>query len=199
MIFGAGNHWRRLGYTIACIVMLVHGAHASEALTAEDVMAQMRLVRESHANFTERRTMAMLNAPLETKGTLRYEAPDYLVKQTLQPHAEKITVRGELLTIVEGHERLRSLSLSDSPQVTALVESIRGTLAGDLDALERYYQVAVTGSPAAWRLELTPKGEDIAALISSINISGQDGKIRTVDTLEINGDRTIMTVFEDRP
>lgn len=158
-------------------------------------MAQMRGVHESKAYFTERRMMAMLDAPIVTKGTLRYEAPDYLVKQTLQPHAEKLTVHGDLVTIVEGRDRLRSLSLSDTPQVSALVESIRGTLSGDLAALQRYYDVAVTGTLDGWEMTLTPHDGDLAALVSTIKIAGEGNMIRTVDTREANGDQTIMTVF----
>ena len=190
-----GKAFAALVFVAVLTVLPSAPTRAGEAFKVEDLMAEMRLVHESKAYFTERRMMAMLNTPLETKGTLRYKAPDYLVKQTLQPHAEKLTVRGDLITIVEGRERLRSLSLSDAPQVSALVESIRGTLSGDLDALRRYYNVAVTGTIAGWALTLTPLEGDLAKLISTIKIAGTGNAIRTVDALEANGDRTVMTIF----
>lgn len=198
MISGAHDCICRFVLGAAIAVAALGCAHAEDTLSAADVMAQMREVHESSAHFTERRTMAMLSAPLETRGTLRYEAPDMLVKHTLQPRQEKFTVRGDRLTVVEGRDRLRSLSLSDQPQIGALVESIRATLSGNLETLERYYTVAVTGTLDAWTLDLTPRDEDLAAFVTLIEITGAGAAIRTVDTRESNGDRSVMTVFEDR-
>lgn len=198
MTSGAHNWSCRVALAAVIAIFALAPARAGDALSAADVMAQMREVRESSAHFSERRTMAMLSTPLETKGTLRYEAPDILVKHTLQPRQEKFTVHGDRLTIVEGRDKLRSLLLSDQPQVGALVESIRATLSGNLETLERYYTVAVTGTLDAWTLDLTPRDEDLAAFVTLIEITGAGNAIRTVDTRESNGDRSVMTVFEDR-
>ncbi len=45
-------------------------------------MATLRSVPHVEARYTERRTLHALRAPIETRGTLRFDAPDRLEKMT---------------------------------------------------------------------------------------------------------------------
>ena len=57
------------------------------------------------------------------------------------------------------------LRLNDYPAIRAFVESIRGTLAGDLAALRRYYRVELEGTWSDWRLHLLPADQQMAELV----------------------------------
>ncbi|TMG80625.1 MAG: outer membrane lipoprotein carrier protein LolA, partial [Betaproteobacteria bacterium] len=114
------------------------------------LMQELRAVKSAHGKFVERKHLAVLSAPLEVSGTLAYTAPDRLEKRTEQPRVERLIVEGNRLT-VEDPRRRRSYALEDNPPVRAFVESIRSTLAGDLDTLNRFYAVRLEGERTAWR------------------------------------------------
>jgi len=146
------------------------------------------------AAFSETRTIAALSAPISATGTLIYRRPDYLTKITAPPHAEQLVVDGDKLTLAEGTEAPRIISLDDRPQLRALVDAIRGTLSGNLALLHQWYHVTMTGSFADWHLALTPIDPEIASLIRSITIAGSGTNLRMVQTMQANGDKSNMTI-----
>ncbi|MEO8629377.1 MAG: LolA-related protein [Betaproteobacteria bacterium] len=162
----------------------------------EQLMTQLGRVQRSNAHFVERKYMKVLKTPLELSGTLVYESPGRLVKRTLKPKPESMTVDQDVLTL-ERKGRERVLRLQDYPVLWAFVESIRSTLKGDLAQLQAFYTVALTGDAQRWQLSLTPKDPKMNALITAIQIGGGSGKVDTVEVREAKGDRSVMTIVED--
>jgi len=170
----------------------------SEPWGVNQLMSELGHVQHTKARFVERKYLKVLKTPLETAGTLEYDAPDRLVKRTLEPKPETMTVAGERL-VIESQARSRSLRLGDYPVLGAFVESLRATLNGDLAALERFYRVTLEGGPQRWQLTLTPRDPKMSALIESILIAGRRGRVGRVEVRETRGDRSVMTVLEDTP
>lgn len=166
----------------------------------ERLMHELAQVKSAKARFVERKHLGVLNAPLESSGTLVYVAPRRLEKNTLAPRPERLVLEGEELTI-EGNERnrRRTLSLQDYPVVRAFVESIRSTLAGDLQTLTRHYRVALDGGERRWRLTLEPSEPGMREVVREIRISGAMSSISVIEIIETNGDRSVMTVTRDGP
>ncbi|HUH83238.1 MAG TPA: LolA-related protein [Stellaceae bacterium] len=166
-------------------------------LDLQQLMQRLSEVRRSTAYFSEHKELAMLNEPLDSSGTLAYVAPDKLEKDTLLPKPERITVDGDKLTLSQsGDPGSRTVSLRDQPELGAFVESIRATLAGDLPALQRYYNVTLQGSLLAWQMTLEPKERRLREMVKWIRISGRDASIRSIDSEEADGDRSEMTIVE---
>ena len=159
-------------------------------------MAELGHVDRAQAQFVEHKYMKLLKAPLESSGTLIYEAPDSLIKRTLKPKAETMTVEAERLTL-ERQGRTRTLRLQDYPVLWAFIESIRSTLKGDLGALRRFYDVELKGDPQRWVLSMKPKDAKMIRVIDSIEIAGSQGRIKSVKVQEAQGDRSVMTIVED--
>ncbi len=159
-------------------------------------MIELGEVQHAKARFVERRYLKVLKSPLELTGTLAYDAPDRLVKRTLEPKPETLTVEDDRL-VIEIQARARTLRLEDYPVVWAFVESFRSTLKGDLAALARFYRVALEGGPQRWQLSLTPRDPKMSALIESILIGGSGRRIGRIEIREAQGDRSVMTVVED--
>jgi hypothetical protein len=84
------------------------------------------------------------------------------------------------------------------PAILPLVESMRATLAGDADALERAFTVDYAGSPAHWMLTLSPRDARVARKISKVRIEGVRDNLVTVEILQTDGDRSLMTL-RDHP
>ena len=91
----------------------------------------------------------------------------------------------------------RTLMLKDYPVIWAFVESIRATLAGDLPALSRFYDVSLQGNLENWTLRLVPKDAKTRELVTAIHIFGGKDAIRSIETLEGDGDRTNMTILAE--
>lgn len=181
-------------------------ASAQDAGTRQDgapwgvqqLMRELGAVKRSQASFLERKYLKVLKAPLELRGTLTYVAPGKLEKRTLSPKPETLTVEGDRLTIERAvrNER-RILWLQDYPVLWAFVESIRSTLSGDIQVLERFYRVELEGRPAHWRLYLVPREMEMRKVINLIRIGGSRGRVDLIEVQEANGDRSVMKVYEE--
>ena len=163
----------------------------------EQLMQRLAQVKSSKATFVERKHLRILNAPLESSGTLVYTAPGSLEKHTLKPKPETLVLEKDTLTFEDvTRKRRRTLRLQEYPVVWAFVESIRSTLAGDLQGLNRFYRVALEGSEAEWRLTLDPREPDIQRMVNQIRITGSRASIRSIEVAESEGDRSVMTITE---
>jgi hypothetical protein len=166
----------------------------------EPLMQQLSEVAHSQARFVERKYLKVLTAPLELSGTLTYTRPGGLEKRTLKPKPETLTVVDDKLTLENpARNELRVLKLQDYPVLWGFVESIRGTLGGDIKALERFYRVELEGGPAKWQLYLAPRDRKMNEVISLIRIDGSQARIDTIEVQEARGDRSVMKIYEDLP
>lgn len=182
---------------------MVYAAAADTPAAAwgiEQLMRNLAQVKSAKSKFVERKYLAMLNAPLESSGTLIYSAPARLEKYTLLPKPESLVLERDKLTIeYASRNQRRTLTLQDYPVIWIFVESIRSTLAGDLPTLSRFYRVALEGSDDKWRLSLTPVEPSMQNVVKEIHIGGSRSRVRTIEIIEAEGDRSVMTITEDAP
>ncbi len=169
----------------------------AHAAGVEDIMRGLAGVRESRAAFSETRSIPELDGVLPSRGTLSWRAPDQVEKHTTEPVEERLSVAADTLTLERRGAR-QILSLDAAPEVRAMVEAIRGTLAGDLARLASFYDVRFS-EPAdgSWRLALFPRSARLASAVQAIIITGRAAQITGVETQE-RGGITRMTI-EARP
>jgi hypothetical protein len=152
----------------------------------------------SQGKFTERKYLSVYNRPLESSGTLKFQAPGHLEKHTLVPKAEDLVLDQGVLTIDSKARNIkRTLVLQEYPAVWAFVESIRSTLAGDLTTLERFYRVTLEGDAAKWRMRLLPIEQKTREMVREIVITGRGDRVAEIEMRESNGDHSSMTVVEE--
>jgi len=84
--------------------------------------------------------------------------------------------------------------LKQYPEVMGIVEAIRGTLMGDQSLLRQYYALQLSGSEANWRLVLIPADERTQRWVTQILISGKQNQISTIETLQSDGDSSVMSI-----
>jgi outer membrane lipoprotein-sorting protein len=162
------------------------------------LMQSMAQIPSSSSRFVETRHIAMLTRPLELKGTLTYERPNRLTKHVQSPFDELLSVDGEAATLVnktKGEQRF--VSLREQPAMSALVESVRATLAGDLPKLERHYRVKFSGARDAWTMQLVPRASQVRGYVDAITLAGTGARLTRIETLETGGDRSVMTILHD--
>lgn len=163
-----------------------------------ELMHGLAQVKSSRATFVERKHLSMLKTPLSFSGTLEYTAPDQLVKHTLLPKAEKMTLNHDKLVVQSGDTGIsRTLSLQEYPSIWAFVESIRSTLAGDIETLNRFYSVSLNGQARQWQLILRPVDSKIKSMVDEIFIRGSLDQINIIEIREAGGDYSVMSITRD--
>jgi hypothetical protein len=203
MIFGSRIWLRHVLPAILLAATGVTSATAAETAAAwglEQLMQNLAQVKSARGRFVERKYMAMLKAPLDSSGTLIYTAPARLEKYTLTPKPESLVLEQDRLVIeFKDRNQRRTLALRDYPVIWAFVESIRSTLAGDLQTLNRFYRTSLAGSEEQWRLSLTPADPTMQSVVKEIHIGGSGTRVRTIEIIESEGDRSVMTIIADAP
>ena len=158
-------------------------------------MQSLAQTPSASAAFTERQTSPVLSAPLISTGTLTYTAPEYLRKTTTSPTREDFILDGEKITLTSSQAGgTRVFTINQDPRIAGLVEGIRGTLAGDLPALETFYTVSLSGDAAGWQLTLLPKTAALARFLRSITITGHRNFLDIIDTATADGGDSRMTI-----
>jgi outer membrane lipoprotein-sorting protein len=175
---------------------LALGAMSPPAFAAWDLQQLMDSLAQNksgRATFVETKRIAMLDKPLESSGELVFTAPDRLEKRTLKPRPESMTVTGGELFIDRGNQKYH-VQLQAYPQLAAFIDSIRGTLAGDRQALERNYKLSLDGSAGSWSLQLLPLDEKMQAVVRHIRISGARDQVKSVEIAQADGDSSLMVI-----
>ena len=168
-------------------------AAAQSELTLESLLARIGGRKEQQARFVEKKYLALLDAPVESSGTLRYRAPDRLEKNTDRPVKESLMLDGDQL-VIERNGRRRSLPAAQLPGVAALVGGLRDTLGGDAEALRRVFKVVLQGGASSWQIDLLPSDVTVAQLVTRVTLRGREDRLLEVETLQADRDRSVMTL-----
>ena len=179
---------------LACVLCASWSSPGRAAADISDVMGELSRVIVAEGRFTERKYLSILSEPLVLEGTVRYRAPDYVRKEYDDPDSESYEVRGDDLIIELPDGRRRDLTIDEHPVLRAFVESYRGTLAGDLETLSRYFDLALSGSMDDWQLILKPRLPELAEFLDAVVVNGRGGRVYRMETLESSGDRSVMTI-----
>jgi outer membrane lipoprotein-sorting protein len=180
----------------AFVTSLVLAAWSPAALAAWDLqqlMDSLSQTKSGRATFVEKKNIALLDKPVESSGELLYTAPDRLEKRTLKPKPESMVVNGAELVIERGKQKFQ-VRLQAYPELAAFIDSIRGTLAGDRNALERNYRLSLEGTAERWILQLQPIDPKMQAVIQRIRIMGVRDQLRSIDIAQADGDSSTMTI-----
>lgn len=166
--------------------------------SCDDLQELMRLLaarRHGQVDFVEQHFLAVLKRPVESFGVMTYDAPRRLEKRTVEPRPERLVLDGDELT-VERKGHIHVLELADYPSLAPFIESLRATLAGDLPALERAFNVDFAGNLQRWTLTLSPRDPKVSSTVSRVRIDGSHDVLSKVEILEASGGRSLMTLRE---
>ena len=159
----------------------------------QQLMQAFATAKPNHATFNEKKYIALLDEPVESSGKLFFSAPDHLEKRTLLPHVESLIVNGNKILIERG-SKTYYFTTQNLPELGALINSIRGTLAGNQKVLERNFQLNLKGNMAEWTLQMVPTNKKLQNLLKHIRIAGSDNQIHSIEVLQVDGDRSYMLI-----
>lgn len=180
----------RLAPLLLALAGMAAPAWALDLATVTGLLARHK---SGEARFTEERTVSGLDGPLRASGTLSFVAPNRFTRTTTEPRAESMAVDGNALILKRGG-RTRQMTLDAIPEVTALIEAVRGTLTGNAGSLDKHFRIKVEGSTTQWTLTLVPRDERLATQVRELKITGVSGELRVVELWLAGGDRSVMSI-----
>ena len=185
-----------LGAALLTALAATADPDASEA-RLEALMRGMATTSGVTARFREQKELALLSAPLESKGLFVFVPPDRLNRVTETPSPSRLVIDGDRVSY-EGAGDAGSMDLSANPVARQYVENLVVLFAGDLPALRRRYRLRFEAEAegGGWRLELVPRGEPLSSVIERVTLEGRAQALERMELLEVGGDRT-TTWFEE--
>ncbi|HOL64688.1 MAG TPA: outer membrane lipoprotein carrier protein LolA [Accumulibacter sp.] len=184
---------RTLTRFFLALLVLPASLPAFAAWDLTQLMDTLAQTRSGRARFVETRYLAVLDKPLVASGEMSFVAPDRLEKRTEKPRAESVRLEKDRLTVERGKQQT-SVDIASQPLAQAFVASVRAALTGDRATLEKHYGLHLAGEREQWALTLLPNEQAVAALVQRITIKGQRNRILSIDTLQADGDRSLLTL-----
>jgi hypothetical protein len=178
---------------LAIALLAVPPAWPAAAFDLARLMQLLSASPSSEVAYVERKYSALLAEPVVSSGTLSYVRPDVVEKTMTAPRREAYRIAGGELAVTRGGKQ-RRMALSSEPLLAAFAASLRGVLSGDAALLGAHYRLALEGGEGAWKLEMTPKDEEVARFVERIVVSGRAGSVATIEVRETGGDRSVLAV-----
>jgi len=178
----------RLGIVLGALG--VAGAALAQAMSVGRLQRALQDAPHTEVRFTELRESRWLAAPIESSGIMRSNAT-VLEKQVEQPRRETWRILGDRMQMsVPGSDTVKEIPLDKAPAAAALAYTLRSVMAGNLEALDKDFELALSGDERDWTLRLTPRDQDVARQLKQVNLQGAGRRLSTIIILEAQGDRT---------
>jgi hypothetical protein len=164
-------------------------------MTVGQLEALLQAAPKPDAQYVETRESPWLSAPVTTRGTLHVSA------QALEKHVEQ--PRQETWRMLDdrvewqgpGGAGRKQILFSQAPALQALADVTRRALAGDLVALQRDFQIDVTGDERAWSVQLRPRTALVSRQLDGVELEGTGGRLRVLIVTERKGERTTTRIL----
>ena len=186
------------------VMFFIYIAPASAAdnndVLLTSVMNRLAAVKSAKADFTEKKFVRLLDAPVESTGVLIYTAPDRFEKHTKNPVEERMTVERDMVTLDNGAKKKKQqIFIPQFPALAAIVDAMRGALSGNLPQLQQAFSIKASGTNQRWKLHLVPREANQYAYIHAVVVAGRDDFIESIEIRQSDGDRSVMSMTRAAP
>ena len=186
-------HWLLLA--AAALSLLAVSARAEPGtIELDELLRRMAATRGVVAEFREVKTLALLDEPLEARGTLYFQPPDRFVRVTHEPAATRLVLVGSRMRF-EDATGVNDVDLAENPVARQFADNLMALWRGDRARLEKLYRLDFRADGSRWELGLAPRGAPLERFIERIRLAGDGATMREMELVESDGDRT-LTHFE---
>lgn len=166
-----------------------HAGEADDAKLAERI-AKLRAPGALEREFVETKQLALLAAPLESRGVMTFAPPNRLRWEIREPEPSLLEVAGDVVEFSKPGTKPRRIDLTREPGARGLVDAVRLLLSGEFAALRRDYELALSEDGAHWRLSLTPRAAALRRVVARMEFAGVADTPRELLLEFANGDRS---------
>jgi hypothetical protein len=161
------------------------GAYADANLVAQ-VVQHLTGKSGVRAQFRQTQTLAALKAPLISTGSLLFVRERGVIWRVDTPYRATYVIGDGGVAEIDANGRRGAQRVGGAAQVSRIMRAILG---GDLSALYSQFDVAASGTPAQWCLQLTPNQPQLAQALKGLRLEG-GALLQTLTITAANGDIT---------
>jgi hypothetical protein len=142
--------------------------------------------------FAEVRFSPLLEEPLIVAGELGYAGPQELQRRVRHPYQELTSIRGESVRVERSGQAPRTFALKRAPELRGLLTGFAALLAGDVTAIEKEFELQITGERTQWQLQLVPKAASVQRRLERLVIDGHERQPRCFTMIASGGSTSVM-------
>ncbi|MDG0026562.1 outer membrane lipoprotein carrier protein LolA [Trinickia sp. Y13] len=148
-------------------------------------------------HFRQTQTLAALSSPLVSTGALVFERDRGVIWRIDTPYRVTYVIGDTSVKKIDAEEH-SSTSAPARGSMAQVSRMMRALLGGDLSALYSQFDVAASGTPARWRLRLTPNQPQLAQFVKALRMEG-DAYLQMLEVIGANGDTTRIEFSGSEP
>ncbi|MEC7519147.1 MAG: outer membrane lipoprotein carrier protein LolA [Myxococcota bacterium] len=180
---------------LCVLICLLPSVASAQAPTLESLLSRFAALPGLEARFVEEKRVALLAVPVRSEGRIWF-SQDRVMRRVTAPDPSAALIADGRLRMRQG-DRTEEIEIGDNPVLRGFVDSFRAVLAGDREALERYYRATLTpGEGESWTLRLVPRDDALRRFLREITMRGDGVTIHEMRMVEVSGDET-RTTFTD--
>jgi outer membrane lipoprotein-sorting protein len=187
-------NWRNVGVALSIAfsmpVFAAQPASASDTGLVSQIATHLAQAKGVRAQFTQTQTLSAMKQPLVSTGSLVFFRERGVIWQIETPYKATYVITDTGVSEVNANGQRTNSKSSDGVRGVAQVSRMmRAMLGGDLSALYAQFDVHADGTPAQWRMQLTPNQPQLAQSIKGLEMSGGD-YLQALRITLANGDVT---------
>jgi hypothetical protein len=142
--------------------------------------------------FDQNKQLVGLKKPLISHGRFCVVVEKGVLWRTLQPFASNLRLTRDEIVQFQGERVALRLDAKKEPMVRMINSVLFALLAGDLNQLEKLFEIDGRVDNGNWRVKLKARAPALAKAIGAIDLAG-GAYVRQVIITESSGDRTTIS------
>jgi len=139
--------------------------------------------------FDQSKQLVGLKKPVNSNGRFCVVADKGVLWRTLQPFANTLKVTRDEIIQLSGERVAVRLDARQEPAVRMINSVLFALLAGDLEPLEKLFDIDGAAQDKSWSVKLKPRDPGLSKVISGIALDG-GAYVKSIVISEASGDRT---------
>lgn len=174
--------------SIAIAMLFLNNIAQAEPATAEAVLEPFRKVHVFRGDFEQQKKLPVFTSALVSSGRFFSVRDRGLIWETITPVSSTLVMTpGQVVQRMNGREQVFQASGTGFDGLGILLPAL---LDGDLETLESYFSVTLSGSTSEWTFLLEPESDELSAIIRGVSVAGGDGQLEEITMTGPDGDLT---------
>lgn len=144
--------------------------------------------------YTEVRFSSLYDRAVVARGELEYLGSGQLGKRVDEPYVEVTTIADGQVTVQRGTRKPRQISLQRVPELEGFLRGFSALLGGDVETLQRDFELSSSGDATRWQLRLAPSDKRLRKRIDAIVVDGSGDNANCFSILDADDDVSILMV-----
>jgi hypothetical protein len=195
---GGWQSKRRSGPLLLPALLLSIAATTGWSLELTTVLENTMVTPPARVRFREERHNSMLSQPLVLTGYLEYLEKGRLRKVVETPFSESFLVDGDRIEFARDGQ-IRSVALGRSKALQSMLGGIEAILAGRTDELSAVFDYELSGTAAAWTLQLKPRSRRLSQQLNGLQVNGDELAVTSIRFDLKDDEWHLLEILKDDP